>query len=147
MTAKEYLNQYRDMIGRIERLKDRIKKAENIIDAIKMDGMPKGSGIGDPTKNKAIKLALLKDQYIREMVEAEEVCQRITRDIERVPDEKARTLLYSRYIEFKSWEQVADDLKKYRNGREYEVKSVTGYAHKRALDLFEKVIKEANDER
>lgn len=139
MTTKEYLNQYKGMIGKIERLRDRIAKVENVLKAVSLDGMPRGTGTGDPTKNTAINLTLLKEQYSIALIEAENLCAKITAEIERVPDEKYRTLLYSRYILFESWTKIAERLDTFRPGKEYEVKHVIQYMHRHALMEFEKV--------
>lgn len=141
MKTKEYLSQYKAMKGRIDRYKDRIQMVENVLRSVNLDGMPRGTKTGDPTKNAAINLALLKDQYGMAILEAEAFCAKITAEIERVPDEKCRELLFARYIRLESWQDITIRMDRYRPGREYELKSVIGYMHPKALRMFEEANK------
>lgn len=142
MNAKHYLNQYRELMIKAEHYRERIIRAENVLKALEMDGQPKGTKPGDPTKNAALNTLMLKETYALIVMEAERMCADITASIERMPDAKSRMLLYERYILFKSWSQVARRLDQYRPGKEYELKSVMGYMHRKALKELQEVLNE-----
>lgn len=139
MNTKEYLLQYKTLMMKAERYKERIQMVENVLKGLEMDGMPHGTTTGNPTESTAINLALLREQYGMIIVEAETVCAEITANIERMRDEKLRTLLYDRYILFHSWSQITEKMNTYRPWKEYEPKSVMGYLHRKALREFERV--------
>lgn len=141
MTTKEYLIQYKTLMMKAERYKERIQMVQSVLKGLEMDGMPKGTMTGNPTESTAINLYLLQQQYGMIIVEAEAVCAEITADIERMRDEKLRTLLYDRYILFHSWSQITEKMNQFRPWKEYEPKSVMGYLHKKALREFERVRK------
>ena len=138
MNAKDYLMQYKISRMRVARYEERIEQLENVLKGIEMDGQPKGSTTGDPTKNTAIALALLREQYQMALDEAERIGAEIHASIEKMADEKLKTLLIERYILFRSWEQVTERMSQFRH-KEYEPKSVMGYLHKKALKEFDKV--------
>lgn len=141
MNAKEYLLQYKTALARAERYKERITKAENVLKGVNLDGMPRGTATGDPTKNAALSLAILRQQYGMALIDAEQIAGEILANIEKVKDEKSRTLLYSRYIRLLPWDKVAERLDAFRPGKEYEIKSVIGYMHPKALRELEEVLK------
>lgn len=142
MNAKHYLNQYRELMIKAEHYRERIIQAENVLKALEMDGQPKGTKPGDPTKNAALNTLMLKETYAMIVTDAERMCAGITAAIERMPDSKSRMLLYERYILFKPWSQVARRLDQYRPGKEYELKSVMGYMHRKALKELQEVLNE-----
>ena len=61
MTAKDYLNQYKNLTWEIERIEREIRDITDAIDsmAVNYDGMPRGSGISKKTEDIAIKLSSL----------------------------------------------------------------------------------------
>lgn len=122
--------------------RERIIQAENVLKSLEMDGQPKGTKTGDPTKNAAINTLILKETYAMIITDAENICADITANIERMTDAKLRLLLYERYILFKPWSQVAKTLDHYRPGKEYELKSVMGYMHRKALRELQEVLNE-----
>lgn len=122
--------------------RERIIQAENVLKPLEMDGQPKGTKTGDPTKNAAINTLILKETYAMIITDAENICADITANIERMTDAKLRLLLYERYILFKPWSQVAKTLDHYRPGKEYELKSVMGYMHRKALRELQEVLNE-----
>ena len=142
MNARHYLNQYRELMMRAEHYRERIIRAENVLKALEMDGQPKGTKTGDPTRNAALNTLILKEAYALIVMDAEKICADITASIEKMSDAKSRMLLYERYILFKPWTQVAKRLDHYRPGKEYELKSVMGYMHRKALRELQEVIDE-----
>ena len=111
MTAKEFLKQYEYADRRARRLKAEYERELLLIDAIRSasdnDGMPHGSNISKPTEDKALRLADKHLKLIDAKVEALRIRQEVFDLINRV-DGVEGTLLYERYINLKSWEQVAE---------------------------------------
>ena len=110
MTAKEFLQQYRDAVLIADRLRNEYEKELILIDASRSvsdnDGMPHGSGINKPTEEKAVKLADKALDYQNAHLEAIRIRQKVFDVIRKVPGEKG-DVLYERYINLKSWSEVA----------------------------------------
>lgn len=123
MTAKEYLRQYGEAVRLAARLQIEYEKEKALIDSIQSglggDGTPRGGSIGKATEAKAVRLAdkalKLKDAEL----EAVRIRQEIFDCIRQVPGEMG-SVLYERYINLKSWREVA---------------SAVGYSKSRAHDL------------
>lgn len=107
---------------------------------IDMDGQPHGTNIGKPTEEIAINLALLREQLNFAKADAEQIRQEIATEIDRMENIRYKELLYSRYVLLLPWTKVAHRLDTLRPGKEYDLKSVIGYMHRRALKEFEKCI-------
>lgn len=139
--TKQYLQGYRNATNKANRYRERIAQIENTLLAVNMDGQPRGGGLGDPTMRAAVSLATLKEELKAAEIEAQTLAQRIADEIERVPDEKSRELLFCRYILLMRWEDVARTMNKFRPFQEYETKHITGYLHQKALRDFEEANK------
>lgn len=113
MRVKEYLRQY----GTAEKIARRLKAEYDaqmlMIDAIKSpsntDGMPHGSSISNRTEESALVLVEAAEQYKKAEAEALKKRQQVFNLIWNVPGLKG-DILYERYINLKSWDQVADSL-------------------------------------
>ena len=126
--AKKFLRQYEqamDYAGRCER---EYQKAVEQIDAngstLGGDGQPHGTGISRKTEDKAIKLADTKKKWMNAMDKAFEIRQSVADMIIDIPDVEGK-VLYERYINLLTWEQIAEQL-------HYSVRGIQ-YAHGRAL--------------
>lgn len=142
MKTKDYLNQYKDLAGRIERDQERIEQIEaSIQKSIDLDGLPHGTGTSDPTKDTALKLVEIRARLKANVIEAEYLKQTIADEIERVRNPQYKELLYSRYIKRLTWEDVTDRVSRGRKER-YDSKHIRGYMHGQALREFEKCRKD-----
>lgn len=139
MNAKEYLNRYKTAIQRVRQYEERVDMITTFLKGIEMDGQPKGTNIGKPTEEIAINLAILKDELTYAKAEAERIRQEIADTIDRMPNIKSKELLYSRYVLLLPWSKVAHRLDILRPGKEYELKSVIGYMHRKALRELEEL--------
>ena len=139
MNAKEYLERYRAAIQRVRQYEERVDMITTFLKGIEMDGQPKGTNIGKPTEEIAINLAILKDELTYAKAEAEQIRQEIADTIDRMPNIKSKELLYSRYVLLLPWSKVAHRLDILRPGKEYELKSVIGYMHRKALKELEEL--------
>lgn len=139
MNAKEYLNRYKTAIQRVRQYEERVDMITTFLKGIEMDGQPKGTNIGRPTEEIAINLAILKDELTFAKAEAEQIRQEIADRIDMMDDIKSKELLYSRYVLLLPWTKVARRLDILRPGKEYELKSVIGYMHRKALKELEEL--------
>ena len=110
MTAKEYLQQYGEAVRVAERLKTEYDQELLKIDAVRStlggDGTPHGTGISRATEDKAIRLADKALELKDAELEAVRIRQEVFNLIRTVPGEKG-DVLYERYINLKSWGEVA----------------------------------------
>ncbi len=142
MRAKEYLERYKVALQRQRQYEERVEMVTTFLKGIDMDGQPHGTNIGKPTEEIAINLALLKEQLVYAKAEAEQIRQEIASQIDEMEDVKSKELLYCRYVLLLPWSRVCKRLDVLRPGKEYELKSVIGYMHRKALRKFAEIIGE-----
>lgn len=136
MKAKEFLKQYEYAEQRARRLREVYETQQETIDAIGStlsgDGMPHGTGIARKTEDKAIKLAEAAVRWKQAELDALMLKQEVFDLIWSVPGIEGE-VLYEKYINLRSWEDVAEEL-------HYSVRGVL-YAHGRALRIVEQRLK------
>lgn len=113
MTAKEFLQQYGEAVRIAEMIKTEYDQERDLIDSVRSalggDGVPHGGGISKATENKAIKLADKALELKDAELEAIRIRQKVFDVIRTVPGEKG-DVLYERYINLKSWDEVVDSV-------------------------------------
>lgn len=128
MTAKEFLQQYGEAVRIAEMVKTEYDQEQDLIDSVRSalggDGTPHGGGISKATENKAIKLADKALELKNAELEAISIRQKVFDVIRTVPGEKG-DVLYERYINLKSWDEVADSV---------------GYSKRHARNLHDEAI-------
>lgn len=128
MTAKEFLQQYGEAVRIAERIKTEYDQEQDLIDSVRSalggDGTPHGGGISKATENKAIKLADKALELKDAELEAISIRQKVFDVIRTVPGEKG-DVLYERYINLKSWDEVANSV---------------GYSKRHARNLHDEAI-------
>lgn len=128
MTAKEFLQQYGEAVRIAEMIKTEYDQEQDLIDSVRSalggDGTPHGGGISKATENKAIKLADKALELKDAELEAISIRQKVFDVIRTVPGEKG-DVLYERYINLKSWDEVADSV---------------GYSKRHARNLHDEAI-------
>ena len=133
MTAKEFLRQYEYAVQKAKRLEEQYNTEILEIDAIgstlSNEGQPHGNGVSRKTEDKAIKLADTARAWKEARYEALEVRDKVFAMIVDIPGIEGK-VLYERYINLLTWEQIAEKL--------YYSNTGIFYAHKRALDIVEK---------
>lgn len=116
MTAKEYLQQIYRMQRRILRLK---RRREEIHASMYSIGSPSGkmdvdkvqtSLSGDSMLRSISKLDALTREIDSEITELEVKKQKILNEIDRLADERYRTILTDRYVHCWKWERIAADV-------------------------------------
>ena len=125
------------MAAKIRRFQERLQQIAASIENTggNSDGMPRGTSISDPTRERAIRLIEAQDRLRAMIVEAETVRQRISDEIERVDGVAYQELLYSRYILGLSWSGVTERVSLLRD-RPYDEVYVRGRMHSDALIRF-----------
>lgn len=109
LTVKEYLQQYRRAAEVVRRLEAEYHAEENLIGLIGSgvgDGASRGSSVGHPTEEQAIRLAEKKESWRSAALDAIEIRQEVFNLIHDVPGEMGDVLI-ERYINCKSWTEVA----------------------------------------
>ena len=137
MTAKEHLQQVYAIQRKIKRLQDRREDLRADLYSVKSPSdLPEirvqTSITGDKMLELVAKVDELERGIIAEIDELTEKKQEIIAEIERVPQENYRQLLFDRYILCQKWEQIALD-------RDKGVRWIYRL-HGKALNTFEKVL-------
>lgn len=136
MTAKEFLKQYEYATHRAERLRMEYEKEHELIGSVRStlggDGMPHGSGVSKSVEDQAIRLADKAMEWKVAELEAIRIRQRVFEVIESIPGVEG-AVLFERYINLSTWEQIAEKL--------YYSSSGIFYAHIRALEMVEEKLK------
>ena len=112
MTAKDYLMQYRKKMARWRILQAEVERLRTDAESmrINLDGMPRASGSKGRTEALAIQLADYESRLMQEASELYMQSMRIITEIGMLKDHKHQQLLYKRYIEGITWEQIAVDM-------------------------------------
>ena len=136
MTAQEYLQQYGDAEIVARRLKSEYDKEAEFLDSIRSpqgsDGQPRGRSGSSPIEYKAVRLAEKLTEYRDAEFEAIRIKHKILKTVNAVPG-PAGAVLYERYINLRSWRQVAETL--------HYSKRHCHNLHKRGLNIVEGLIR------
>lgn len=122
---KHRLGEYRAIKAEQLQIARHIDELDGAPSGVKLDGLPRGSGTGDPTWAIVVKRLELQEEYREKMSELLEAQRRIETMIEGL-EPVERNLLRHRYIEGLSWEGVCVEM-------HYSWRQ-THYIHARALD-------------
>ena len=113
MTARDYLEQYKEACRRIRRLEEEYLEETILIDAIRSasdnDGMPHGTGISKPTEEKALRLADKRMRLVDAKLDAIRIRQEIFDAIMMVGGLEADVLLV-RFVYLKDWMSICREL-------------------------------------
>jgi DNA-directed RNA polymerase specialized sigma subunit len=110
MTPKEYLQQYRDAVRRAAAAQDHLDELRSMATRITPNYSSEGGGTHHTGDKLGAAVARIMDAESRvsdelEMLEATE--REVVKTINGVQDGTLSTLLYERYINGKTWEQIA----------------------------------------
>lgn len=139
MTAKEYLRQLYITDRNIKRLEGLRKQLRDEMYSLKS---PTGSMspdkvqtsmTGDAIERLIAKVDEAERDILRELDKQHEIRKRIVREIEAVPNEQQRDILFRRYVLFDKWERIAVDM-------DVSIRYVY-MLHGKALKAFEKIKK------
>ncbi len=116
MTTKQYLQQIYQIHRKVKRLQ---AQREQIRAELYSIGSPSGkmdadkvqtSTSGDSMLRLIAKVDELEREIVEEVDELLEKQHRITREIEQIPNNRQRDILFRRYVLFQKWERIAVDL-------------------------------------
>lgn len=111
MTAREYLEKYKEACRLVKRYQQEYDDETILIDAVRSlsdnDGMPHGSGISKPTEDKAVRLADKRLRLIEARLEALRIKQQIFDTIMLI-DGLEGEVLVERYVNLKTWGEVCN---------------------------------------
>lgn len=110
MTAKEYLSQYRDAVRMVEASQDHLEELRAMATRITPNYASEGGGTHQCGDKLGAAVARIIDAENRvsdalELLEATE--REVLATINKVSDNTLKALLYERYINGKTWEQIA----------------------------------------
>lgn len=112
MTAKEYLSQYRYINININNKIAQQKRLRELATCVSpsSDGCGHNSGVSDKVGSLCAKIADLDAEINAEIDKLVDVQKDIMHTIGKVDDERYRIILTERYIDCKTFEQIADDI-------------------------------------
>lgn len=112
MNAKEYLMQYRSIDERVHILQAEVEKLRTDAESmsINLDGMPRGSGANDKTARLAVLLAECETVLQDELSKLWSMRMDIVAKLGELKEPKYQAILYSRYIDGKTWETIAYEM-------------------------------------
>lgn len=113
MTKKQYLRQYKSVLGRIEAKMEEIERLDNALypGAQIISDMPRGGKKTDGSErnDRAIDIVRrMRGKMCAELRELEKLREEIAGAIATVQSQQLRELLERRYINFQNWDQIAD---------------------------------------
>lgn len=142
MTAKEYLQQYRDAVRRATAAQDHLDELRAIAERITPRyGGESGGTVhsGDRLGETVAKIIAAEDRLDAEISMLIATEREIEAAINNVDDSILRKLLYERYINGKNWESISVML-------HYSYQHVTHFLHPKALVAVKKHLLESNIE-
>ena len=134
MTAKEYLNRYKEAERDVQRLKKEYKEELEKIDSIQSglgDGSPHGTGISKKVEMQALRLVDKALDCQQAIIDAIQIRQEIFDTVQKLTGAK-KDVIYERYIQLKTWSSIAEDL-------HYAPRQIY-YIHRAALEDIEHCI-------
>ena len=133
MTAKEWLMRANGLDQQIKEMQESYQKA--LDESCNIVSVPRRVCVQESKKNtterKMVSAAAYSEMISKKLSEYYEILTEITEKIERVHDNRLKTLLYARYINHKTWEQVAESM-------DLSEKWVRTSLHSQALQEIEK---------
>ena len=135
MTAREYLQQYREASRVIDRIRseyeEQMEQVDNIRSALGGDGLPRSGEVSKKVEADAIRLADKAQELVQAEVAALEKRQDIMLTINKV-EGPAADILRERYVYMNLWETVAGNVG-------YSIRQ-TFELHRRGLEAVEKIL-------
>lgn len=104
MTAAD-LERLDNLAAETKQLRSRLESLRNAseVSAVNYSGTGGNGGTGDPVAEAACSAADIEEEILRNVLEMVEI-------IDKIPSEKTRKIFRRRYINQKTWAQIADEL-------------------------------------
>ena len=106
--VKDHLNQYRQLVAeklQIQQEMQRIEMETTAASAPNMDGMPRGSGVSDPTAARAFARIRIRERYEAQLAELDRAQLELEHLIGSLDPVERRVMRY-RYMQGLQWEAV-----------------------------------------
>ncbi len=108
---KRTLKQYSRICDEIKELEaEKQSLVDGCIGAVKITGLPSGFALSDPTGDIGVKIANISEVIARQLNRCIALREEIEKVINSLDDPTERLLMRKRYIEGKTWEQVAREM-------------------------------------
>ena len=108
MSIKELSNLYY-LSKEIKQLEEELEEITEIGASV-IDGMPHGTGTGDKVQQLVLKRQSLIEQIVRKQTKYIDEKSRMEHFIDNIEDSKVRFIAHLRFIDFKSWYEIADEI-------------------------------------
>lgn len=105
LDIKHRLGEYRARQREAEQIEEQLRYLNGAPSGVQMDGMPRGSGVGDPVASVVAQRLRLEERYQRKLAEIMAAQQHVEELIESL-EPTERTLLRYRYLDGMTWEEV-----------------------------------------
>jgi len=137
VTAKQYLQQYKEAVRLVDSIQDEYDEQMEQINSIRSslggDGLPRSGEVRKKVESQAVRLAEKAEELLQAEADALAIRQEVYRTVRKVPGDPGE-VLRERYINLLKWEQVADTLGwSLRNCHEL---------HNKGLTIVEGIIKQ-----
>lgn len=108
---KKELSKYYHLSMEINELESQIKELMNgLVGSPALTGMPHGSGVGNPVEQKAMLIINLKNKLEKRRSRSLKELTKIELYIANIEKAEVRLIFTKRYIQFKSWEEIAREM-------------------------------------
>lgn len=108
MNIKELSNLYY-ISKEIKRLEEELEEITEIGSSV-IDGMPHGTGVGDKVQQLVFKRQSLVEQIVKNQIKYIDEKVKMENFINGIDNPKVRLIARLRFIEFKSWYEIADEI-------------------------------------
>jgi hypothetical protein len=113
MTAKEYLEQYKEAERIVQRIREeylkQMEQVDNIRSSLGGDGLPRSGDISKKVEAQAVRLAEKAEQLLQAEADALAIRQQVFRIVQKVQGDPG-DVLHERYVNLRKWEDIADIL-------------------------------------
>ncbi len=108
---KKELSKYYHLSMEINELESQIKELMNgLVGSPALTGMPHGSGVGNPVEQKAMLIINLKNKLEKRRARSLKELTKIELYIANIEKAEVRLIFTKRYIQFKSWDEIAREM-------------------------------------
>ena len=108
---KKELSKYYHLSVEINELEEQIKELMNgLVGSPALTGMPHGSGVGNPVEQKAMLIINLKNKLEKRRARSLKELTKIELYIANIEKAEVRLIFTKRYIQFKSWDEIAREM-------------------------------------
>ncbi len=108
---KKELSKYYHLSMEINEIESQIKELmKGLVGSPALTGMPHGSGVGNPVEQKAMLIINLKNKLEKRRARSLKELTKIELYIANIEKAEVRLIFTKRYIQFKSWDEIAREM-------------------------------------